>query len=301
MESAAIQILTNLDSVFDVLTFLTTIIAVFVWISFFRRIYISGKGDDGWLWIFSAVLLVLLLNSSVIGLSWISGRVSLDGVNTLVMNPESLNFVISFSRMVMAFVLSVGTIKLFENMRRRGNVKFVFKAIESAAEDPSKEQAKYSLKPSKSYLVSEGIGGDSEGLGFDVFTDLVTHGVLGFCATRRYPPQIMDEKGISKTPVVGLSQNKEYDKCVHPADLTELSIMIKEFINKGENTAVLLDGLEYLILHNSFEDILKVIQGLDDVVVRNNSRLIVTVDPSALSDQQYHLLARELKPFSGGG
>jgi archaellum biogenesis ATPase FlaH len=79
--------------------------------------------------------------------------------------------------------------------------------------------------------------------------------------------------------------------------MTELSHMVKHFITKGEDTAILVDGLEYLILHNSFEDVLRMIQGLDDVVVQNKARLIVSVDPSAINEQQFHLLKRELTEF----
>jgi hypothetical protein len=73
--------------------------------------------------------------------------------------------------------------------------------------------------------------------------------------------------------------------------------MIKDFIGKGGDTVILLEGVEYLILHNGFEDVLKVIQSLDDVVVQNKSRLIVPIDPSTITEQQFHLLSRELTEF----
>jgi archaellum biogenesis ATPase FlaH len=74
--------------------------------------------------------------------------------------------------------------------------------------------------------------------------------------------------------------------------------MVKAFIQTSVDTVVLLDGIEYLIMQNSFEHALELIQGLNDVVVQSNSRLIITLDPLTISERQWHLLRTELMEFS---
>ena len=290
-------------------TILVSVVAVIYWVKLFRRIYISGRQDEGWLWVFAAVLMVLLLNLSTLLLVLGSGRLPLGIGRVLAVDVETLGFVNTFSRILMAVSMAVGAHMLYESMRARGDVKFVFTPVEPVAEEPSELEAKYELQPGCSYLVKEGSpAGDARAyymhkerravLAMDMFADLVTHGVLGLVATRDYPPKLREQYGLVKTPMVWLTQEKGFKDSIHPADLTELSHMIKGFISRSEDTVVLLRGVEYLVLHNSFEDVLKLIQGLDDVVVQHNSRLIVPIDPSALPEQHFHLLARELKEFT---
>jgi hypothetical protein len=282
----------------DMITIAVSVFAVVYWIRLFRKIYIAGEGDEGWLWVFSSILLVLLLNLATLFLNLASGRFSISEDVLFVMSPDAASFVLTFSRMVMALSLSVGTYMLYDFMSRRGDVKFGFCPVTPAAEDMSQSKQRYQLATGTSYLIA-GSAQHSSLRGVEVFTDLVTHGVMGFCATRDYPQRLRQKYGLMKTPMVWLTQEKAVEDGIHPADLAELSHMIKDFISRGGDTVVLLDGLEYLILHNSFEDILKVVQGLNDVVVQHESRLLVTVDPSALSEQQFHLLSRELTAFPG--
>ena len=86
-------------------------------------------------------------------------------------------------------------------------------------------------------------------------------------------------------------QNVQY---IDPTDLVRLSYAIKEFIKKSENSIVLLDGLEYLITQNSFSEVLKFIQALNDFVSQSKTRLVVPLDYKAVGVQELHLLKREL-------
>jgi len=292
----------------NALTIVASIAAVIYWIKLFKKISISGRQDEGWLWVFASVLMVLMLNVSTLLLIVGSGRVPLGMDTVFTVDVKTLEFVSTFSRAVMAVLLTVGSYMLYQSIKDVGEVKFVFTPIKPAAEVLSMAEAKYDLEPGKSYLVREGTPNDLKGYymhserrtitGIELFKDLVTHGKMGLCVTRKYPPKVREENMLMKTPMIWLTQDKGLPEGIHPSDLAELSHMMKDFIMKGGDTVVLLEGSEYLILHNSFPDILKTIQGLDDVVVQNRSRLIVTVDPSAITEQQYHLLSRELIEFN---
>ncbi len=299
----------GLEFQLNIATIVVSLAAVIYWVKLFKRISISGRHDEGWLWIFASVLMVLLLNLSTMLLVASNGRVTLGASRVFTVDVSTLGFVTTFSRTVMAISMTIGAYLLYNSMKSRGDVKFQFKPVVLVTENHSASEAKYSLEPGCSYLVKEGPpGGDvreyylhsdrRELSSLDLFSDLVTHGVMGFAATRTYPEKLRKQYGLVKTPMVWLTQEKDYEDRVHPSDLTELSHMIKDFVWKGDDTVVLLQGIEYLILHNSFGDVLKMIQGLDDVVVQNRSRLVVAVDPSAITGQQYHLLGRELREFT---
>jgi hypothetical protein len=293
----------------NVVTILISLAAVVYWVKLFNHIKISGRQDEGWLWIFASVLMVLLLNVSTLLLVLTNGMIPFGAEKVVTVDVHTLDFITTVSRAIMAISMTVGAYMLYESVKAGGDVKFVFSPVQPQAEATSDSAPKYDIMPGISYLVKEGapsgsmrdyyIHSDRRTItGVELFKDLVTHGTLGFCATRRYPPKIREDFGLLKTPMVWLTQEKGFADAVHPGDLPELSHMIKDFISKGGDTVVLMEGIEYLVLHNSFEDVLRLIQGLDDVVVQHKSRLIVSLDPSAVTDQQYHLIARELTEFT---
>ncbi|MBD3387862.1 MAG: DUF835 domain-containing protein [Candidatus Altiarchaeales archaeon] len=285
----------DLPFTLNVFTIIVSLAAVYYWVKLFKRISISDRRDEGWMWIFASVLMVLLLNVSTMLLVSTSGRIPVDSYRVFVVDVKTLEFVNAFSRTVMALSMTIGAYMLYKSMRSRGDVKFMFSPVEHVMEDSSTSEQKFDLKSGCSYLVSADQE-DGSVSGWDLFVDLVTHGTMGLVVSRHHPPELRDRYGLVKTPMVWLTQEK-VDDSLHPSDLTELSHIIKEFIWKGGETAVLLDGIEYLVLHNSFEDVLKTIQGVDDVVVQNKSCLILTIDPSAVSEQEFHLLKRELNEY----
>ena len=288
-----------LEMPLNLLTILLSAVAVVYWVRLFKKIMLSERHDEGWLWIFSSVLTALLLNMSALLLSLSAGSVQLAFGQVIVINTQTLEFVTTASRSIMAVSLAIGTYILYKSMAARGNVRFMFAPVKIEAEVPSESKPKFDLKTGTSYLVIEGKDeGGSNVRGMDVFADSVTHGVVGFCATRRYPPKVREEFGLVKTPMVWLTEDKTFKESIHPADLTELSHMSKDFIQKGGDTIVLINGIEYLMMHNSFEDVLRLLQGLDDVVVQNRCRLVVSIDPEAITQQQFHFLSRELTVFN---
>ena len=298
----------TLELPLNALTIVASVIAVFYWVKLFRRMNLSGRQDTGWLWVFASVLMTLLLNVSALILLLGNGRVPYGIEKVMVVDIATMDFLTTISRALMAITLGVGAYMLFASVKTSGEFKFVYSPVKPQAETPSDSAPKYDLKPGVSYLVKEGqppsmreyyMRADRHIVtGMELFSDLVTHGVLGFCATRRFPPKVRGETNLMKTPMVWLTQEKGFNEAVHPGDLTELSHIMKDFMQKGGDTVVLLEGLEYLILHNNFEEMLRFVQGLDDVVVQNRARLIVTIDPSALSEQEFHMLSRELTEFS---
>jgi hypothetical protein len=285
----------NLEFLFNLITIIVSIAAVVYWVKLFRKTSIPSKQDQGWMWFLASVLIVLLLNLST-QMFFLSGSGDFLGLDDYAFNIMT-RFLMSLSRTIMAISLTAGAYMLYDSMKSRGDVKFMFRPVEPAAEPESNTAPKYELDAGYSYLIDSARRG--RGWGAELFTDLVTHGKLGFVATRDYPPRVRENYNLTTTPMVWLSQDKEFSSNINPSDLTELSHVIKDFILKCDDTVVLLDGIEYLILYNGFEDVLKVIEGLNDVIVKSNSRIIITADLSTLTKQQIHLLRTEVVEYDG--
>jgi len=159
-------------------------------------------------------------------------------------------------------------------------------------ERASRSKAKYELVAGMCYISKE----KKSEKAFEIFTDLVTHEMQGLCITRSRPETVRERHGLKKTPIVWLTQNAEpSERCIAPTDIPRLHLVIIDFLEKASNSVVLLDGLEYIVTHNSFPSALKLIQLLNDKVMLHKSRMIVPVDPQAVGEKEWALLERDMR------
>ncbi|MBU7046848.1 MAG: DUF835 domain-containing protein [Theionarchaea archaeon] len=73
--------------------------------------------------------------------------------------------------------------------------------------------------------------------------------------------------------------------------------MINHFVKTNTKCAILLDGLEYLILQNDFDTVLKFIYTVMDYIALHNAILLLPLSPQTLSQSQIKMLERELEPY----
>ncbi|MBU7047450.1 MAG: DUF835 domain-containing protein [Theionarchaea archaeon] len=161
-------------------------------------------------------------------------------------------------------------------------------SIEPVAEKQLRTEFKYWLDPLEGYIILEKRPERS----FEIFVDLVTHGIPGFVISRMYPEKVKRRYSLVKTPIVWLSRT-ERKNAINPDDLSKLRYIIEDFTKKSEESVILLDGLEYLTTQTDFETVLKYLQELKDTVVLNNSRLIISLHGETLSSREYSTLERE--------
>jgi hypothetical protein len=93
--------------------------------------------------------------------------------------------------------------------------------------------------------------------------------------------------------------NTEY---LNPNKMAELSAITSNFITHCRGNGggiILLNGVEYLASQNDFHSVLRYFQSLNDRLPESRCKVIVPVDPKALSLQQLHLLRKESGSFTG--
>ena len=160
--------------------------------------------------------------------------------------------------------------------------------IEPVPEKTLKTGFKNWLDPLEGYIIVERKSVKS----FEVFCDLVTHGVPGFVISRDHPDKIRRKYKLVRTPIMWLSRSR-IENSIPPSDLPKMNHIIRNFTEKSEETVILLDGLEYLITQIGFDVVVKYLQELKDLVVLNNSRLIIPLHRDMLSDREYSVLEKE--------
>lgn len=159
------------------------------------------------------------------------------------------------------------------------------------AEEVKNTKVELKLKQGVSYLIEE----EKPNRSFGIFVDLVTHGAHGLCVTRIPPDDVRQEFGLMKTPIIWLSRTVDDKMCIDPAMTAELSMTIKNFIEESKNGVVLLDGIEYLIVHNNFNKVLKLLHDLNEAIAVYNAIMTIPIDKRILNEKEYALLVRDIK------
>jgi hypothetical protein len=278
------------ELVLNLLSILVSLAAILFWLRLYKRVYKgTAKEARGWSWLFAAATGILLLNiSSIYTLFNIStlylgigGQMTEVNFNTWEMLGTVARTLIGVSMMAGAYLLS--------SPMKKGE-KYQFVPITPVAENESAETAKYELEKGHTYLVYE----DKPFKSTEIFIDFVTHGHQGVYITRTNPQEIREKYGLEKTPIIWLTDAKDYEKKIEPFHIMELGYTIEQFTKKTKEGIVLLDGLEYLIVQNDFKSVLKLIHLLEDFISLSGSILIIPIDPGALEEQELHLLKREM-------
>lgn len=118
-------------------------------------------------------------------------------------------------------------------------------------------------------------------------------GMSALIVTRTHPDQLRARFQLTQTPFIWLAQTPGPDR-VDPSNVQMLTHMTMEFVRKGPSV-IALEGLEYLMLNNDLNKVLKFLSQLRDEVIVEGSILLVSVDPRTLTERQKAILERELE------
>jgi hypothetical protein len=145
--------------------------------------------------------------------------------------------------------------------------------------------------PTGSYMLFEETKADGM---FEMLLSQISNGVEGLIVTRTYPEDLRNKYGLKRTPVIWLCSQPGQDR-VDPTNLSILEHTIIEFLKIGHDTVVAVDGLEYLISNNGSSKVLRMLYGLRDEILMNQSRLIITLDPDVLEPRELAFFERDFK------
>ena len=141
------------------------------------------------------------------------------------------------------------------------------------------------------YLVEEA----KPRLSFRMFRLLTADGTPGLCITRIYPDIAREKYPLRGVRVVWLADAPEEDS-LRPMGIVNLSKTIEDFIEQHpEGCAILLDGIEFLILRNGFDPVLSFVAHLNEFVMRRKAIVLLPVSPATLERKELARLERDLE------
>jgi len=145
------------------------------------------------------------------------------------------------------------------------------------------------LEPGTSYLLPD----EKADRAFQILASEISRGTKALVIARLYPDEVRRRYGLKDLPVLWLSRG--YGKeTVNPTNLGALVQDIERFMSGKEESVVLLDGLEYLLIQNDAQKVVKFVQVLVDSASVHHSKVLISFDVKSVNEAVRALLTRDL-------
>ncbi len=131
-------------------------------------------------------------------------------------------------------------------------------------------------------------------LSYKLFENSTADGKPGLCVTRQYPEKLRDSFDLGDTRIMWLSHTPGKDHH-NPTSIGTLATVISSFIERYEKCVVIIDGLEYLVINNGFQQVLRFVEHINEQVMQSMSTVLVPISPNAFSEKELALLERTVE------
>ena len=102
-------------------------------------------------------------------------------------------------------------------------------------------------------------------------------------------PEKLKEKGIPYIWVTKIPVKEGIDP-------RNLHVLLHEISNElDEETAIVIDAMEYLILENDFRSVMKFLTTLKDIALQKNATVLVILDKNTLEKKEIALITEEFQ------
>ncbi|UCE45655.1 MAG: DUF835 domain-containing protein [Methanobacteriota archaeon] len=131
-------------------------------------------------------------------------------------------------------------------------------------------------------------------LAFALFENEVSNGLAGLCVTRQFPDKLRDAFNLGEARIIWLSHTPGTDHH-NPTSIGTLATIISSFIERYERCVTIIDGLEYLVINNGFQQVLRFLEHVNEQVMQSKSVVLVPISPNAFSEKELALLERNVE------
>ena len=151
------------------------------------------------------------------------------------------------------------------------------------------EEKELTFEEGVTHLVLE----DNPNKSVRMFIKEIRSGLKGLFITRANPNQVRKQYYHADAKVVWLTSVETGQDVEAVSGIQEMSIIIGKFIDENPQSVILIDGLEYLIINNGFQVVLRLVQQIRDKVSASRAKMIMPLSPEAVDGRQLSLLERD--------
>lgn len=131
-------------------------------------------------------------------------------------------------------------------------------------------------------------------LAYKLFESSLTESVPGLCVTRQFPEKVREAFDLKDTRILWLSHTPGVDHH-NPTSIGTLATVISSFVERYKRCVVLIDGLEYLVINNGFQQVLRFVEHINEQVMQSRSTILIPISPNAFSEKELALLERNVE------
>ncbi|HEV8594326.1 MAG TPA: DUF835 domain-containing protein, partial [Thermoplasmata archaeon] len=129
---------------------------------------------------------------------------------------------------------------------------------------------------------------------YEWFNSVVRKGIPGLCMSTTFPEKLRREYGLPDVELYWVSDTNPGPRTLDPKRLDfEIMRALSNFVKNNKGAALVLDGLEYLVVENSFDRVLKFIKKVNDLASVHDATMFVPVTPTGLGPEEMTLLRKE--------
>lgn len=131
-------------------------------------------------------------------------------------------------------------------------------------------------------------------LAYKLFSSAIAEGIPALCVTRQFPEKVREAFDLKDTRILWLSHTPGPDHH-NPTSIGTLATLISSFIERYKKCYVLIDGLEYLVINNGFQQVLRFVEHINEQVMQSRSTVLIPISPNAFSEKELALLERNVE------
>ncbi len=118
-------------------------------------------------------------------------------------------------------------------------------------------------------------------------------GKRGLVITTKFPQKIIPKLGTRDMKTIWLSESEESPGAVDPSGLKyEVLREVAKFIEDNPACVILFEGIEYLISHVGFPEVLDFLQSVIDLTSSKGARLLVLLHPKAMHIRELGIIEK---------
>ncbi len=136
--------------------------------------------------------------------------------------------------------------------------------------------------------------GTNPRVAFSMLKTLVSLGAQGLALSTTFPSKLKKAYGLNNVEIRWFTDTTSEEGTIDPKRLEfEATRTISNFIKEMESAVILIDGLEYLVVENGFDNVLRFIKKINDISSVNGATLIMSVNPKSMSQDELTVLMKD--------
>jgi len=120
------------------------------------------------------------------------------------------------------------------------------------------------------------------------------YGFASLCISKLHPGKVKERYGVEEDSILWLTFEKG-ERTISPKDIGKLNKTVSGFVEGTRSGIVLLDCLDQIKFANGFQKSLAILKDLRDLCSKNDSIVLISVNPEMFEQQELQAIEKELK------